>query len=164
MNTQDLKLLYDYNCWANQRILSAAERVPTEQYASARLGYCQLHDTLVHIYSAERRWRSRWQGGPSAPMLAAGDVSTLVALRELWSAEEQQLRVYLGGLSDADLMQVLSYSRSNGSLMTNVLWHMLVHMVNHGTQHRAELAMLLTELGHSPGDIDFIVFLRARGL
>ncbi len=38
----------------------------------------------------------------------------------------------------------------------------MAHLVNHGTQHHTEAVAILTDLGHSPGDIDLIVFLNER--
>ena len=39
---------------------------------------------------------------------------------------------------------------------------MLVHVVNHGTQHRAEAAALLTGEGRPPGELDLINFAEER--
>ena len=162
MRAEEIQLLYDYNCWANKRILRAAADAPSEQFASARLGYCTLRDTLVHVFSAERRWRSRWQGQPNTPMLTAEDVPTLAVLRQLWEAEQPMMRAYLATLSDSDLSDTISYSTPKGRAITSTRWHTMIHMINHGTQHRAELALLLTELGHSPGSIDLNVFIAER--
>jgi uncharacterized damage-inducible protein DinB len=38
------------------------------------------------------------------------------------------------------------------------MWQMLAHLANHGTQHRSEAAVILTEAGRSPGDLDMIFF------
>ncbi|MGZ9221207.1 MAG: DinB family protein [Anaerolineales bacterium] len=40
-----------------------------------------------------------------------------------------------------------------------MLWHAMAHLVNHGTQHRSEAAAMLTDFGHSPGDVDMLYFL-----
>ena len=42
------------------------------------------------------------------------------------------------------------------------VWQMLVHVVNHGTQHRAEAAALLTGEGRSPGELDLINYAEER--
>jgi uncharacterized damage-inducible protein DinB len=38
------------------------------------------------------------------------------------------------------------------------VWQTLAHVVNHGTQHRSEAAVIVTEAGRSPGDLDMIPF------
>jgi uncharacterized damage-inducible protein DinB len=65
------------------------------------------------------------------------------------------LRAYLASLDDDALDRELRYTRSGGQTLTKPLWQTLVHVVNHGTQHRSEAAMLLTMYGASPGDLDF---------
>jgi uncharacterized damage-inducible protein DinB len=39
------------------------------------------------------------------------------------------------------------------------VWQTIVHVVNHGTQHRSEAAAILTGYGQSPGELDFDTFL-----
>ena len=77
-------------------------------------------------------------------------------------AEEEAMRDYQGSLRDADLDRVVTYHNTRGEQLSARLWHILYHVVNHGTQHRGEAAAMLTDLGHSPGDIDFSVWMRGR--
>jgi uncharacterized damage-inducible protein DinB len=164
MNTQAIRELYDYNYWATNRILDAAAGVSHEVLASASLGYVRLRETLVHTLSAEWVWRSRWQGSSPSAALDTSEFPSLEALRAHWDEERHQMYTFLDTLNDDDLSRVFEYTTLGGQPYCNTLWHLMAHVVNHGTQHRSELALLLTELGHSPGDIDLISFVREKGL
>lgn len=161
MNKQDILTLYRYNQWANAKILNAAIKVTPEQYlAPASFPHGGLRDTLVHVMFAEWIWRNRWEGTSPTVRLKPEDFPTLEALCARWAEEEKQLMNFVDQLTDERLNSTFHYFSTKGEPFTNVLWHVMAHVVNHGTQHRAEAAALLTEFQHSPGDIDLIYFLR----
>lgn len=161
MNLDTIRELYEYSAWANTRILQAAARLNAEQLAQAPLnGLGSIHSILAHTLGAERVWLRRWRGDSPIAMLQPGDVPTLAALQTLWNESAQELHAFLGSLQQADLDAVIAYHTLSGQPMAEQLGRMLLHVVNHGTQHRSECAALLTAFGQSPGDLDFIVFLR----
>jgi uncharacterized damage-inducible protein DinB len=162
MKTDEILTLFDYNYWANRRILDAAVQVvPEKVVLPVSLSWGSVHGTLVHTLSAEWIWRVRCQeGGSPTGLLDATEFPTLDSLRQRWDEEEQAMRAYLGSLSDEQLAQTIDYKNTRGQAYSMVLWSILVHVVNHGTQHRAEVAHFLTEFGQSPGDIDFSIYLQ----
>jgi uncharacterized damage-inducible protein DinB len=54
MLVEYFKTLYDYNYWANAKILEVAEQVDETQFIKeTKDGYGSLRGTLVHILSTE---------------------------------------------------------------------------------------------------------------
>ena len=66
---------------------------------------------------------------------------------------------FVNDLTDERLNGKFSYKSTDGMPHERILWQAMAHLVNHGTQHRTEAAAMLTELNHSPGDIDLIYYL-----
>lgn len=163
MDKNDIVMLYRYNDWANARVLRQAAQVAPEQYtAAAPTPQGSLRGTLVHTLAAEVAWRRRWQGDSPTALLDEADLPTFADLYDRWVQEAHALVRFIADLSDADLQRPVQYATTKGQPKQNVLWQMMAHVVNHGTQHRSEAAMLLTGYGYSPGDLDFIVFLREQ--
>jgi len=166
MHTHEIRHLLDYNYWATGCILAAAEGLTAEQYAAVvpGLSYGSVRATLVHMLAAEVIWQRRCLAGESpTTLLREADFPTLAALRRLWAEEESAMREGLARLSDERLAGPLEYRTTNGTPLREAqLWRLLVHVVNHGTQHRAEAAVALTAWGHSPGDVDYVIYLRGQ--
>lgn len=163
MNREDILLLLDYNSWANDRVLGAVARASVDElHAAAPVSGQTIYDTLVHTMAAERIWRLRCQGEAPTSLADPADFPVLADLLAAWAAEEHAIRTYVQSLTDADLAGVVQYRNTKGAVFEQTLWQILSHVVNHGTQHRGEVAYLLTELGYSPGDVDLIMYLRQQ--
>lgn len=164
MNQNDVQTLYDYTYWARDRVLAAARRLTPEQFVTPLVtGQGSIRATLVHALAAERNWRMRCQEGvsPTGPLVEA-DYATLEILTDRWHEEEARMRGYLAALTDDALQQTMRYRTTQGTQFEHPLWQALFQAVNHGTQHRSEVALLLTAYGASPGDLDFVMYLRER--
>jgi uncharacterized damage-inducible protein DinB len=172
MKIDEIKLLYDYNDWADARILAACARVSPEQYAApTSYGHGGLRATMVHIMDNLWQQRITLQGYYQEPLAdeAAYDATelheyafpTLAALQERWVIEQREMRAYLDTLTEETLNGTIRYVIP-GVVRERVVWHILVDLIIHATQHRSEAAALLTGYGQSPGDFDFTMSLNER--
>lgn len=142
---------------------SRRRRVTTEQFvAPVPNTYGSLRAILVHVCEAEHFWRTLCQHGTITPDWSEADFPILADLVQRWREVERVMREYLAGLTDEALTGWVRYTTDSGLKRERVLWHCLLHVVNHGTQHRSEAATLLTAFGQSPGDLDFTLFLNSR--
>jgi uncharacterized damage-inducible protein DinB len=156
-----VKSLYNYNYWANDKIVRTVEGISQAQVnVDMHNGIGTMRVTLVHILNGERTWRMRWQGERPPYILQQEDFAALAAIQARWREEEQKMRAFLATLHDDDMARVIQYSSTiqPDKVFAWQFWQQLVHTVNHGTQHRSEIAMKLTELNQSPGELGMSVF------
>jgi uncharacterized damage-inducible protein DinB len=163
MTPEHIRLLYDYNAWANHRSLDACAPLAPEQF-TRDLGnsFPSVRDTLAHIYGAEWIWHERWNGRSPAALPPGTEFPELAALRGRWSELESTIRGYVGRLTEADLQRVLDYRLINGQASAQPLWQLIQHLVNHGSYHRGQITMMLRVLGAKPIGTDLITFYRER--
>jgi len=155
--------LHEYNVWANTRILgTAAALTPAQLVAPGGASFDSVRDTLVHTMAAQWLWLERWQGRSPAAMPEAAAFSDMASIRTRWDEIERDTHAFVATLDDARLAVVVEYTNVQGERWTYPLWQQMIHQVNHATQHRSEAAVLLTQLGHSPGWLDFLYFIDLR--
>lgn len=164
MNLRDVNLLVDYNYWARDRMLEAVERLDADQYArDLKSSFRSVRDTLVHLYSAEWVWYSRWTGQSPMTPIAADAFPDRAALRAAWTDMESRIRAFVAALGEDGLTRVFDYTLMNGTAGSSVFWQMLQHVVNHGSYHRGQVTTMLRQLGAAPPkSVDLIAFYRER--
>ena len=161
-----MEQLIDYNYWANGLILKFAETLSAENFVGAELvGQQSLRDILCHIMFAERIWLNRMQGiiMPMEEMKKIFSPASYPDIEKLlkdWFDLELEMRSFMGKFTELTYNEEFSYQRSDGSSLTDRYGDIFTQLVLHGMQHRAECALILTSLGHSPGNLDYITYLR----
>jgi uncharacterized damage-inducible protein DinB len=163
VNQEDTLTLYDYNAWANARVLDAAAGLSAEQFLrDLKNSFPSVRDTLAHILGAEWIWMRRWRGEPTSALLQASDFPTVQSLRDRFAALEQERRGFLESLSDDRLQAPFSYRDTAGKSHSLRLVQSLQHVVNHGTYHRGQITTLLRQLGGTAVSTDLARFYLER--
>lgn len=149
MQLADIRFLFGFDRWATSKVLDAAIGVDEETWSATNIvDERGLGEILVHNLGASQRWRHGLTGGDGdAPRPEDEPLPDPAALRLWWERE------WAGYDAWFDRMKPEWLDEAEGGIS---LWQALAHVVNHGTQHRSEAAVLLTAAGHSPGDLDMI--------
>ena len=166
MNREELRLLVDFHYWARDRMLEALEPLTPEQFTRDMANsFRSIRDTVVHIYSAEWVWLTRWMGHSPTAALSAAQFPDLATIRTAWEELEPKVRSFLEGNNNDDLARRIEYRLINGQPGASIFWHMLQHVVNHASYHRGQVTTMLRQLGLTPPkSTDMIAFYRERGL
>ena len=165
MHLKDIHNLYEYNYWANHRLLEIIETLSQDQF-SKDLGSSHggIQGTLVHTMGAEEIWLKRWKGESPASFYAAADFPTYDALSDHWEMVEMELMGFCHMLkADSDIQKTITYKDLKGNAYSQPLWQLMQHLPNHSTYHRGQIVTMLRQLGVKPVGTDLVGFFRSQG-
>lgn len=160
-----MQALFDYDRWANRRLLDVVAALPAaepEREVGQEFSAPTLKGLLAHILGAEAIWLKRWHGESPTSILSGKDFPDLDALRASWDQEEEKMHAFLSALTEADLSRVVHYRDTKGRSFAVPLWILMQHVANHSTHHRSEVATMLTRVSGSPPATDLVIYHLAR--
>lgn len=160
MSAAHFRRLFDYNYWAHQRVWQCVLALTDEQFERDNdYSVGSVHKQMVHTLGVEWVWLQRVHGVSPEALPKRRDYPDRAAIRAGWDALEGEWRAYIQGLSDDDLDKPMSYYYIGApELRTTPLWELLMQVINHGTDHRAQTLALIHQLGGATVGQDVAVY------
>jgi uncharacterized damage-inducible protein DinB len=139
--------LYQYNAWSNDRVLRCLKNQGVMDEKILTL--------MGHIVAAQFLWLHRIKGLP-APNVKLWGSYTLAQLLVMADDAGKQWLDYVEATDDFD--RELTYRNYVNESYTNNVETIMIHLVNHSSYHRAQIAILLRQKGLEPVNTDFITY------
>lgn len=161
MTLQEVKLLNAFNAWATNLVFDAVAAMPEEQYVqNMHSSHGSIHGTLVHLVGTELLWAARWTGAPAGKTLSPADVRGSEELYAIWQKAGLDIARFVGTITEKKLQSPFTVVISKGEQHTQLFWQIILHLVDHSTYHRGQIAGMMRQLGVTPPSTTMISFFR----
>lgn len=156
MNPDDFCRLYDYHFALNHRLWErCVAPLSAEQFRrSAAYSVGSVRNQVVHMMNIEERWFCGLRGLPVPGILNPVHFGTAAKVRARWDTVEGNMRKYLSALTDDDLRRPITDTMRG--------WEVLWHVLNHGTDHRAQTLAILAQVGIETFPQDYALYTMGR--
>lgn len=142
--------MFKFNDWAT--------RQTAESIAGLKQKNKKTEELLSHIISAQKIWLNRILGKD-----VVIDPWQLLTQEELVPQSTPVASDWINlleGLHENDFEKRIEYTNMKGEKFTNTIKDIVVHVINHSTYHRAQIAQLIRQSGGEPAKTDYIVYQR----
>ncbi|HJQ18710.1 MAG TPA: DinB family protein [Gemmatimonadaceae bacterium] len=157
--TAELQRLVAYHHWAGDQLFDAAAALTAADLDAPWGGSFKTgRGLMAHMLGAERIWSDRWQG---AQITALTPYPASHAGKEFgaeWRRVRDDQRRFVDGLSAETVRREFTYKNLRGQVKAYSIADILLHVVNHGTYHRGQLAQLLRDRGHASPSTDMLIY------
>jgi uncharacterized damage-inducible protein DinB len=155
--------IYEHSRFANGRVLDQSLLLPDEELDREWPGMSDsIRGSLLHMFAAQLGWLEHAQRLEPSNLWPDGP-PTLIVLRTQWDALDAQTLAYIGTLTDEQLLERIRMLSPGYWEIEAPRWQVLIHQAFHQHQHRAEVAVMLSALGYSPGELDPFEFFEVEG-
>jgi uncharacterized damage-inducible protein DinB len=152
----DMDLLVEFfrhNAMMNQQLMEACRQLPPEQLGATAIGtYGSVGATLVHIANSQEGYAARLLATERPERLPEDPFPGFEALSERFVSGNAQLEEAAKRAGEDRKVQVTGDDPPGTWWMPVSLF--LLQAINHGTEHRSQVATILTQLGVEPPEMD----------
>ena len=146
-----LTTLFSHNLWANLRLLERCAGLTSEQLDASLAGtYGSIRDTLQHIATAERSYFSRISTGQPHRRPKDAPPMTVAEMTDSLRTSGSGLVEWAPKVRPDETVQV-DWEGTPRDVPKTVI---LTQVINHATEHRAQVMAILTQLGIQPPELD----------
>ncbi len=165
MDPEAVLELFSYNYWAFERVWACIAQLTDAQFIE-EVDYSRgaIRNHVVHLMSANQRWVYRLQRLEPPPRLNNDDFTTLAQTRAKWDELQQELMSYISTITREQSNEVIRWELpERGYMDESHRWEILLHMANHGTDHRAQVLAMLNQHFHiETVEQDMIIYLAEK--
>ncbi len=149
-DTSVLTTLFAHNVWANLKLLDFCEKLTDEQLDATAIGcFGSIRDTLWHIVGGEVSYVKRVNGKLPPTPVSGDQFPGFAALKDAASwTNDELLQLALAARKDSIVRE-----REHGLVFVYPLASLMIQAINHATEHRAQIAAIITQLGMEPPDM-----------
>jgi len=158
MNAKTFRHFYNYHIAENRKVWERYILPLSHEQFTQRVGYSvgSVRDQIIHLMDVDEIWFSELRNVEPSEPLPSTNLDDRKLIRERWDAIEQFMLEYLSELQDDTLFdKPIKEPEEDKDL---AVWQVLLHVVNHGTDHRAQLLRLLNDLGVKTTSQDYIFY------
>jgi uncharacterized damage-inducible protein DinB len=157
MNANAFRYFYDYHFAENRKIWDSYITSLSHEQFTQNMGYSygSVRDQLVHLMNVDEGWFSELRG-VEIPEAGPGAYDDRESIRAHWDSVEKNMREYLTKLRDELLFEKPIVEPEEDKDL--IVWQVLLHVINHGTDHRAQLLRFLNDMGVNTKSQDFIFY------
>jgi uncharacterized damage-inducible protein DinB len=156
MSVKMTKTFIEYHIAMTRRVWDLIDQITEEQFlADDTYSRGSIRNLMVHLASTDRRWLAGLKNMADVGHLKFEDYPTRTAAHVAFDEVAKDLNEYVNSVSEEEMGQ-------NPNNLPNPRWTFLLHMVNHGTDHRSTVLQKLHEFGAPTFDQDFILWLWSK--